>query len=151
MNQQSKSHIACRAYSMAAEHLLELPADNPAHLEWERHADSCPDCAGLLKAESQLISRLTRLQVPEPAYVRGRVMFVIRASKRPALFRRRDFAWGTASAFAGVVIGLMIATANTSSYSQIADASQQEEYAGIVSDSFDELANELTTETGDAR
>ena len=151
MNQQSKPHTVCRAYLKAAPHLLELPADDPARREWQHHAGACPDCAGLLKAESEVISRLAQLPVPEPAYVRGRVMTAIRTSRHPLHFWRRDFAWGAASAFVGVAIGLMIAAVNSSTYTQVANSSQQEEYAGITTDSFDELAVELTTDSEKSR
>jgi len=151
MKQQSKSHTACRAYLRAAPHLLELPADDPARREWLRHAVTCPDCAGLLKAESEVIARFAHLPVPEPAYVRARVMAKIRASRRPVQFWRRDFAWGAASALVGVVIGLGIAASNASTYAQVSDAAQQEAYAGIVSDSFDDLATEITAGSEESR
>jgi len=150
MRPTNTPHTSCRAYQKEFPRLLALPESDQDSLRWREHSATCDDCRELILADSKLAEALTTLPDPGPAYVRIRVMRAIHASKHPRGFlRRRDFAWGTASAAFGVLLGLVIAAYNLNPVIDT-DAATTTEYALADTDPFDQIAIELT-QSGDSR
>lgn len=106
----------CKEYRPQIQRLVELGADDPERILWERHSADCPECSKVLSDEMNLREDFASLEDPGPAYISSRVLSRIkRAEVQPIRIRIRDIGLGLAGTLAGVVLGVVIAGSNVKS------------------------------------
>lgn len=137
----------CPSWKPEIRKVLGLSADDPDRVEWERHADSCPECRNVLQNEREFQRSYGSLLDPPPVFISAAVMNKVRRARDRA-FRLRPghLAWGMAGSLAGIVLGVYLAAWNLPQNSIAFD--DEPSYAEIISemdDGIDVLIRELST------